>query len=339
MTTTEVLDPLVDPRWTALVSTAPEALVFHQPLWMRLLAEHYGYEPEAVCVVGHDGRLRAGLPLARVSSRLTGRRLVALPFSDLCPPLTTPGAGAEERAALGRAVAARAIAAGLPLEVRAPFGELGGRCATRHHLHVLDLRGDAAPASTTRRNVGKARRAGVVVEWRADRPALDDFYALHLQTRRRQGVPTQPKGFIRGFDRLFAAGLGVVGLALLDGAAVAAAVFLGTGSTLVYKYGASDRAASGARPNHLLFAEAIERARAGGFDRLDLGRTDIGHEGLRRFKASWGADEQPLTYTYLGREPPAPGRSRAERLLAAVITRTPAVTGRALGAAFYRHAG
>ena len=46
----------------------------------------------ALCVI-EDGEAVAGLPLARVESRLTGRRLVALPFSDVCPPVRRPEAG------------------------------------------------------------------------------------------------------------------------------------------------------------------------------------------------------------------------------------------------------
>jgi lipid II:glycine glycyltransferase (peptidoglycan interpeptide bridge formation enzyme) len=152
-------------------------------------------------------------------------------------------------------------------------------------------------------------------------------------------VPTQPLSFIRRFEELFALGLGFVALAELDGATAAAAVFLGAGPTLTYKYGASDRAALHARPNNLLFAEAIERARERGHRHLDLGRTDFDNDGLRRFKTSWGAREERLAYTYVGREPPEPGHSRAERMLAAVITRAPPVAGRAIGAALYRHAG
>ena len=38
--------------------------------------------------------LLAGLPVAQVASRLTGRRLVAVPFSDSCPPLVRDPAAA-----------------------------------------------------------------------------------------------------------------------------------------------------------------------------------------------------------------------------------------------------
>ena len=84
--TVAYLDPLADPRWAAFVRCAPEADVFHHPAWLSLLHEHYRYPMQALCVLEH-GEIVAGLPLARVESRLTGRRLVAVPFSDRCVPL------------------------------------------------------------------------------------------------------------------------------------------------------------------------------------------------------------------------------------------------------------
>lgn len=331
-----LVDPLTDPRWLALVERSEDALIFHHPAWLELLTRAYRYRTAAVCVE-RDGELVAGLPVTRVESRLTGRRLVALPFSDLCPPLA---ASSADRAELGMLVEAHRAAEGLGLEVRSPYEELpGGEVAGLFHLHVLDLRDEPRLSSMARRNVNKARRAGVVVERRTDRAALDAFFALHLATRRRQGVPTQPLRFVHGLEALFAAADGFVALATLDGAPAAAAVFAGAGRTLTYKYGASDRALLDARPNNALFAEAIAWAREAGYERLDFGRTDLGHDGLRAFKASWGAEETTLSYTYAGRTPPSPGEGAARRALGAVIRRSPPVLGRTLGAALYRHVG
>src|SRR3712207_7808324 len=40
-----------------------------------------------------------------------------------------------------------------------------------------------------------------------------EFFRLHVQTRRRQGVPTQPRRFIMAFEDLFTEALGFVALA------------------------------------------------------------------------------------------------------------------------------
>jgi CelD/BcsL family acetyltransferase involved in cellulose biosynthesis len=340
--TSETVDPVADPRWRELVEAAPGASIFHHPSWIGLLRDQYRYEPQAWAVADTSGRLVAGLPLVRVSTRLTSARLVALPFSDVCPPLClAERPDAEE--ALWRLVAERRRDSGLPLEVRAGVDVDDARpvASYRHHLLALSPDVDEVRAgfrSQVRRNVAKAQRTELVTARETDAEGLTDFYSLHLRTRRRQGVPTQPRSFILGFERLFDEGLGFVQTVRLAGEPVAAAVLLVAAGTITYKYGASDVAYQRLRPNNLLFMAVIEWACQQRLRTLDFGRSDEENEGLRAFKRSWGASELPLTYSSLGAEP---GRDHAglQRAIAQVIRRTPPFVGRWIGEAMYRHAG
>jgi CelD/BcsL family acetyltransferase involved in cellulose biosynthesis len=339
------IDPIADPSWRELIERSPSAEVFHHPLWLELLRSQYGYEFEACCL-GNGTGIEAGIPVARVQSRLTGRRLVSIPFSDVCPPATAPGAEPVALERLGRALAERAGRSGLELTVHAPLPSAPGAFVQpSFYRHLLPLAGDPAEVeqrfskSQIKRGIKKARREGLTVERHADRAALDAFYSLHLRTRRRLGVPTQPKRFIRGFERLFEEGLGFVMLTLDAGEPVAAAVFLTFNGTVTYKYGASDARKLAKRPNNLLFAETIRWACEAGYETLDFGRTDVGNDGLRAFKRAWGAEEVELAYTYLAERPPKPGPSRRDRLLGATISHSPAFFGRLVGELFYRHAG
>jgi CelD/BcsL family acetyltransferase involved in cellulose biosynthesis len=338
-----LLDPLADARWARLAESAPAATVFHQPGWIELLRRSYRYPVAAAGLAGPDGELVAGLPVAAVASRLTGRRLVALPFSDACPPLLAPGAPPEALASLAAALDRLRRDRGLPLHVCAPFPELAPP-TVRFLSHAIDLAGGADAAATrlasrARRHARKAEKLGVEVARRADRGALETFFGLHLLTRRRLGVPTQPKRFILGLEPLLGDGRGFVAVAELDGRPAAAAVFLRGGATLTYKYGASDQDLLHARPNNLIFARAIRWAAEDGLSTLDLGRTDLGQDGLADFKRSLGAVEQPLAYTYAGAEAPSAGSSRLETALEDVIRRSPPLVGRAIGEALYRHVG
>jgi len=338
---TALVDPVADPRWGPLVARAPDAVVFHHPAWLALLTRRYRYAVHAVGVV-RAGELVAGLPFARVESRLTGRRLVALPFSDACPPLLADPAA---RGPLLDAVAA-ARPDDLRLEVRADVADLaGGEVAVRHVEHVLAL--DRAPERierevvrpALRRGAAKARRSGVVVQRCTDAAALETFYVLHRRTRRRQGVPTQPRRAITELHGVLAACGGFVLVARRGDVPLAAAVFLAQGRTLTYKYGASDERHLAVRPNNLLFLEAIRHGWEAGLERLDLGRTDLGNAGLRAFKASLGAQERPLPYTYVGGVPAERAGGPAGRVLSAAIRQAPPVVGGLVGAALYRHAG
>jgi CelD/BcsL family acetyltransferase involved in cellulose biosynthesis len=332
----ELLDPRTDGRWREFVGRAPGATIFHHPAWLELLAAQYRFEIQACCLTDPDGRLVAGLPWARVESRLTGRRLVALPFSDACPPLTD-GATPDE---LAEAADDARRAAGLGLEVRWRLDALGP-APHRYWLHTLALDPNAEAVERRarggiRRGAAKARREGLSFERRTDAAALDAFFALHVRTRRHQGAPTQPKRFIARLGRLFEDGHGFVALVHAEHRCIAAAVFLRAGDHLTYKYGASDRSALSFRPNNLLFAEVIRWACENGCRELDFGRTDTDNEGLRQFKLGWGADELALHYTYAGMEPPT-GASPAERIAGHLIRHSPPLVGRLTGAALYRH--
>jgi CelD/BcsL family acetyltransferase involved in cellulose biosynthesis len=339
-----VLDPRTDGGWESLVESAPEALVFHHPSWMRLLSDEYGYEIEAWTL--RDGeRVVAGLPVARVESRLTGRRLVALPFCDVCGPLSAAAADAAARAELLDMIETMRRDIGLPLHVHDQIGGLNSSQPSQTFLHhVVALDQDPAKVeagftkSHVKRGARKAQRLGLEVERRTDVDALDSFYRLHVETRRQQGVPVQSRQFIRKFATLFAQGLGHVALVVDDsGVPIAAAVFLTFNGTLTYKFGASHRAALSKRPNNLLFLDTIHWACARGMRNLDLGRTDLDNPGLREFKLSWGATERDLTYTWVSDTLRSGQGGSVPALARAAIRRGPPVVGRMAGRLLYRH--
>jgi CelD/BcsL family acetyltransferase involved in cellulose biosynthesis len=343
--TVERLDPLTDPRWLQLVERAPGPTVFAHPAWLDLLRRSYRYGMSALCVI-EDGEAVVGLPLARVESRLTGRRLVALPFSDVCPPVRRAEAGEAADHALAGALIGQRRSTRLDIEVRDELrGVPGAHVIPKFLVHRLALEADAdavlarASKSQIKRGIKKAQREGVTTQARTDRAALEEFYELHLRTRRRQGVPIQPKSFILGFEPLLNAGLGFVMTAHHDGRTISAAVFLTHGDTAIYKYGASHEEFLNLRPNNLLFADAIRRLCAAGHTTLDFGRTDTDNEGLAAFKRSWGAEETSLSYTYLADQAPREGSGVVHRALAQVIRRGPHRTGQAIGTALYRHVG
>ena len=132
---------------------------------------------------------------------------------------------------------------------------------------------------------------------------------------------------------------GFVALAEADGQPVAAGVFLRFGSSAVYKFGASDPAAWSSRPNNLVMWEAIRHLAESGCRSLHFGRTRPDQAGLKRFKCSWGALEEPIVYrrfdvpvgTWLPTPGGSPGRS------AAVFKRLPLVLNRIAGSVAYRH--
>lgn len=325
--------------WQAFVGVHPAALPYHHASWAATLADAYGFEPKAFVLHAAGGGILGGIPFVELGGRLRPRRWVALPFTDVCPPLSESAAGADVAARL--VACAHEAGVGL-LEIHAPVEAPGAYGYARGFVHELRL-GDPealfrAFRPQVRRNIRKAQRCGVVVREGARRSDLTRVYFdLHAATRRRLGVPPQPRRFFEALWRhVVEPGLGFLLLAEHGGEPVAGALFLDWNGRVVYKYGASDARRWPVRPNNLLFWECILRACAEGAHTLDLGRTDLDDHGLREFKRGWGAAERPLAYTVFGRatEP----AQHSGRILRTVLRLAPAPLGRAIGTALYRFA-
>jgi len=335
---------LTDPRWGDFVAGHPSATPFHHPDWARLVADCYGFRAFAVATSDATGEIRAGLPVIEVRHLRGEPKWVTLPFTDYCPPLVpAPQEEADLVCALQRASKAAGIR---KVEVRA---RLEGASSVSHGAlrHVIALEDDPAVVHarfrrSVRKNILRARQRGITIR-RADRPEdlVDTFYRLHLRTRRRFGVPVQPRRFFRMFwESMIRTGLGSVFIAEASARPVAAEVLLSWNGTAISKYSASDERAWPLRANNLITWHLIETACEQGSRWFDFGRTDAGNEGLRAFKRSWGAAEEPLVYGTLGVTPePAPAMDgMAGHLLASVIRHGPPVLCRAAGEALYRYA-
>ena len=335
------------PDWLEFVSGSPTALPYHHPAWARMLADCYGMPAFALVQHGPAGRIIGGLPCVEVKAPWGDRRWVSLPYTDACPPLCAPELTSDEL--LAELVGVRKTARVAALEVR---GALEGPGAFAQPMaawtHTLTLDRDPEVVlrnchrSQVQRNITRAERSGVTVSWGQTPDALlDTFYSLHVQTRRRLGVPVQPRRFFRLlWERLIEPGLGrvLIAYASASDTPIAAAVFLTWNGTIVYKYGASDAASWSLRPNHLLFWTAIRWGCENGYHRFDFGRTDLASAGLREFKRYWGTDERPLVYSVLAERAPAAPRGRLAAALGGVNRHAPPVVCRLTGELFYRYA-
>jgi hypothetical protein len=296
----EVLDPLEHAAYDELVVACPDNVPFHSRAWLRVIRDTYGHRP--LCFVAKDrGGVVAMLPIVEVQSWITGRRGVMLPFADLCPPM------ASDAAAYG-SVFTEAVQCGRErgwkyLEFR------GGRkwmqdakASVAYYAHTLDLSAGSDKLfgrfdSPTRRAIRKAEREGVRVEVSNSSQAIQIYYTLHCETRKKHGVPPQPFSFFQNlFWHLIAKEAGVVVVAWHRSVPIAAAVFLHHGRQAIYKFGASNGAFLSLRGNNMVHWEAIRWYANQGFSSLHFGRTSFGNEGLRRYKAGWGSEETTLEY-------------------------------------------
>ena len=262
--------------------------------WLELLAAVYGYRPLVLTLRDADNSIVAGTPLLEVRSWLTGQRFISLPFTDYCPPLTRDPASL---AGLASALTRWRRNAGEPrVEIRGAMPPSYGFHPVQVGVrHVVALEPDVHRVAARFRNskigaIRKAQREGVEVAQIRSPDGLDVFYRLHCMTRRRLGVPVQPRRFFEALWRsIIEREMGFLLLAYRAGQPIAGTLFLSWNRNLIYKYAASDPAHVQFRPNNLLIAAAIEWGCQNGYRTLDFGKTEITNQGLRTFKSGWGA--------------------------------------------------
>jgi CelD/BcsL family acetyltransferase involved in cellulose biosynthesis len=341
------IDPVTDRRWESFVQKHSDGGIFHSPSWLEALQRTYGYEPLAYVATTSGGQeIVAGVPFCAIKSRITGRRLVSLPFSDHCQPLADPSTLPD----LLSAAKADAIANRLRyVEVRplhnangnGALGELIG--SSNAVIHRLDLSKTEeqifkALDKQCTRKISRSEREGLRYEEGRSEDLLRTFYRLLLLTRRRHRIPPQPLAWFRNLVDCLGENL-KIRMASKDETPVASIITLTHKRVLTYKYGCSDARFNPLGGTSLLFWRTIQEGIANAAAELDLGRSDLDNPGLIAFKDHWGAQKYDLTYY---RHPPA-GQASSPGKLHAVAGRLLAVVPDSvftiLGGLLYRHVG
>lgn len=283
------------------------------------------------------------MPLFEVDSWLTGRRGVALPFTDECEPLAAPGFSSRDLFEAAKEIGRERR--WNSLEIRGGVADLGGQPSISFFGHELDLSVGAEAVfkglhSSMQRAIRKAEKSGVEVSFESSLEGVEQYYQLHCLTRDKHGLPPQPFKFFASIHRhLISVGSGFVALAQSQGRPVAGAIFFQHGAHALYKFGASDLQFDALRPNNLVMWRAIQRFAANGAAKLDFGRTSMYNDGLRRYKLNWGARERTISYARWDVQKRAfrQDKDQSSGLQNVFFRRCPLALSRALGQFLYRH--
>jgi hypothetical protein len=293
-------NPLRHPDWDARVTSLPNYSFFHSAAWAKVLVETYGYAPNYF-VANATNDLCSVLPLMEVDSWLTGRRGVALPFTDGCEPLCPDGDSFKRL--FQNAIEFGKIRGWKYLECRGGRKYLEGIPASlTFYGHSLDLASGEDQLfgrleSSTQRAIRKAEKDGVTVEISQSLDAIGKFYSLQCKTRKKHGLPPQPFSIFSNIHKyIFLRNSGMVAVASWRKTPIAASVFFHLGDRAIYKYGASDEKFQRLRGSNLVMWEAIKWYVQKGAKKLHLGKTSMANEGLRRFKLGWGTSEEKIEY-------------------------------------------
>ena len=296
----EFVNPLQFPGWDERLSSLKNASFFHTEAWARVLFESYGYKP-IYLIIQKNKRFNAVLPLMEIKSVFTGKRGVSLPFTDHCEPLVSKNKYLREL--LEGTIVYGTTKRWRYLEQRAGSkDELGVHPYCRYYGHKLDLsQGKEQISKKIRknyfRNIKKAINNNVKFRISHSKSAMDEFYKLNCMTRQSHGLPPQPyKFFKKIYEHIISPKKGIISLASYNDKSIAGAIFFHFNKHAIYKFGASNKNFHHLRPNNLVMFKAIEWYADNGFLTLDFGRTDIGHDGLDRYKIGWGAVKHHIRY-------------------------------------------
>jgi lipid II:glycine glycyltransferase (peptidoglycan interpeptide bridge formation enzyme) len=342
------IDPLSDPRWHRFVDRHPQAGIFHTSSWLEALCRTYGYEAVAYAVIGEDQEVISGIPFCRISSVITGRRMVSLPFSDHCQPLIDDG----DHLRLLLATINKDVAHDnmkyfelRPLEF--DYSQLGpgslakSHEAVIHRLYLSRSRDEVMKRFSKGHVLRKLRieRADLRLEEGRTESLLDAFYGLQLLTRRRHHIPPQPRTWFSNMidcmrDRL------TLRVLFKDDTPIASVVTLSFKEVVTYKYSCSNAKFHSLSGTVRLIWRIIQDAIDAGASELDLGRSDFDNPGLIEFKNHWGAVRSPLSYFRY----PACLNSRSANSAVAhaarrLLSMAPDQVLSAVGGLLYRHVG
>jgi hypothetical protein len=294
------VDPSRQKDWDEALLRTPGHSFFHTASWAEVLQKSYNYKP-VYFTIRKQAALEALLSVMEVDSPLTGKRGVSLPFTDYCEPIASGAAQFRELFTAAVAIGKKRNWRYLELRGGERFfqNEEPSEC---HFGHTLDLAEGprklfAGLRDSNRRNIKKAGKEKTDLAISASPDALQTFCRLNALTRRDHGLPPQPRRFFQCVhDHILSRNMGFIVLASFRGTAIAANVYFTFGDQILYKYGASDRAFQHLRANNLVMWEAIKWGCDHGYRALCLGRTEPGNDGLRQFKAGWGARERLIRY-------------------------------------------
>jgi len=342
----EILNPLTHPGWDDLLTSFPEHSFFHTSAWAKVLSESYGFIPHYF-VAFRENKIIGIQPLMQVRDIFGRKKAVSLPFSDFCEPLFIDrhdfNTTFDHIISIARKYDWQSIElrGGEQWLANKPFYD-------EMYTHEIDLNPQSDSifksfTDTTRRNIRKAEKSGVIVRHESSLEATKLFYQLNCLTRRDHGLPPQPRKFFQElWETIISQGNGFITTASYRDRAIAGNIYLIFGNDALYKYGASNRTFQNLRPSNLIMWEGIKHSRKLGCFRLNLGRTEKHHIGLLRYKRGFNGKETTVRYfqfdTFKGKYVLG-STPHSNNVRGKILSKLPLLVLRLIGKALYKYYG
>ena len=307
-----VIDPLQDKRWDPFVEQHAFGWLCHLSGWKRVLDASFKHMRGHYLVLIQDGMIQAALPLYEVRSRLTGNRLVSIPFATLSDPLVS---GSDDMTRLFNAALELSKRLKIDiLEIRTlsssasvQDNRLGMANFYKHHYIMLDgpLEGISKKfhRSCVRQRITRALNSNIELTEGDAESDPREFYKLYLVSRKRLCLPPQPYRFIYALWETFHPEKKVsLLMARKDGALIGSLMLFKFKDRVSAEFAVYDESYLNISPLHRMFWEAMQTAHREGYKIFDFGRTSPNNLTLMDFKNRWGAAVVDLPNYYYPRE-------------------------------------
>ena len=260
--------------------------------WQRAVADGLGYRCYTQSVEDESGRIQGVLPLVLVSTRLFGKMLVSLPYTNSAGVIADNDVAASDLVDQAIDLAESLDVDHLQLRQEVPVLNERLNCGvTDKVLMRLPLPENAASLwesfkPKVRNQVRKGERCELTIDW-GNEELLPDFYRVFARNMRDLGTPVYGKRLFRSILRTFGtdAELCVV---RKQGQAVAAALLVHGPHGTEVPSASSLRAYNSINANMFMYWQLLKRAVERGCGQFDFGRSTDG-SNTYRFKKQWGA--------------------------------------------------
>jgi len=285
-------------EWNRFLSNDPGSTIYHTPEWKEFIERTFDFDPKYYFAKNEHDELIGVAPFFKINSRLTGNRLVSLPFSHFCGPL---GSVDATSALLSHAQSAQQKMKCSTIEIRSLKKIPKFAVNENFSTFILKLSPqieevwNGLDRGSVRWAVKKSESSGVNVEITNDIESIKEFFELNCLTKRDIGVPGHPWMY---FKNLFTYVKPYVTLysAKFKGKIIAGGIMERYNGRVIYGYGAADPDHLNLHPYNAFIWKSIEDACRDGFISYDFGRTSQDNVGLIQFKKRWNAQEIKLYY-------------------------------------------
>jgi len=350
-----VIDGVREESWDKMINEHPLGSVFQHSSFKKVIIHTFSHtKPYYIALIDRKGDITAGIPLFLVRSRLTGNRLVSLPFVYYSDPLIRSKEEFDQLFTKVLEIYKREKASYLEIKARnstALLERVDSLVPVFHHkTHFLNLtRGlDGIWGSLHRtciqQKIRRAEKSGITIRNAISEEDIVSFYRLLTKTRKRLGLPPNNCDYFKNIWKY----LGLLKLtdfliAEKGGEIIGGLNIFKFSNTIYLGHICSDARFRNSGIDQFLIWKAIGVGVQGSYKVLDIGKTSAFSSGLATYKKRWGAIEQEAPSFYY---PCQRGialynneKRKSYKIMSFVWQNIPYRLSRIVGRFVYRHMG